>query len=95
MNAVQADLDRLYPNEERGLGATVEPLKQEVIGNVGSTILLLFGSVSVVLLIACANLANLLLARYCVRANLQFAPRSARIAAVSSGNRLRKPSCWH
>ncbi|MDQ2844081.1 MAG: ABC transporter permease [Acidobacteriota bacterium] len=46
MNAVQADLDRLYPNEERGLGTTVEPLKQEVIGNVGSTILLLFGSVS-------------------------------------------------
>ena len=76
MDAVQADLDRLYPNEERGLGTTVEPLKQEAIGNVGGTILLLFGSVSVVLLIACANLANLLLARSVARSR-EFAVRSA------------------
>jgi predicted permease len=87
MNAVQADLDRLYPNEERGLGATVQPLKQEVIGNVGSTILLLFGSVSVVLLIACANLANLFLARSVVRSR-EFAVRSA--LGANSGRIVRQ-----
>lgn len=76
MNAVQANLDRLYPNEERGLGTMVAPLKQEVISNVGSTILLLFGSVFVVLLIACANVANLLLARSAGRSR-EFAVRSA------------------
>ncbi len=87
MDAVQAGLDRLYPNEERGLGTTVEPLKQEVIGNVGSTILLLFGSVSVVLLIACANLANLLLARSVVRSR-EFAVRSA--VGANSGRIIRQ-----
>lgn len=87
MNAVQANLDRLYPNEERGLGATVSPLKQEVVGNVGGTILLLFGSVLVVLLIACANLANLLLARSIVRSR-EFALRSA--IGASSGRIIRQ-----
>ncbi|HEX4809635.1 MAG TPA: ABC transporter permease [Bryobacteraceae bacterium] len=87
MDAVQADLDRLYPNEERGLGATVRPLKQEVIGNVGSQILLLFGSVSIVLLIACANLANLLLARSVGRSR-EFAVRSA--LGANSGRIIRQ-----
>ncbi len=87
MDAVQADLDRLYPNEERGLGTMVEPLKQEVVGNVGSTILLLFGSVSVVLLIACANLSNLLLARSVVRSR-EFAVRSA--LGANSGRIVRQ-----
>ena len=87
MNAVQADLDRLYPNEERGLGSTVEPLKQEVVGNVGGTILLLFGCVSVVLLIACANLANLLLARSAARSR-EFAVRSA--LGANSGRIIRQ-----
>jgi predicted permease len=87
MNAVQANLDRLYPNEEHGLGTAVEPLKQEVIGNLGSTILLLFGSVSVVLLIACANLANLLLARSVARSR-EFAVRSA--LGANSGRIIRQ-----
>jgi predicted permease len=87
MDAVQADLDRRYANEERGLGATVAPLKQEVIGNVRSTILLLFGSVSVVLLIACANLANLLLARSVLRSR-EFAVRSA--LGANSGRIIRQ-----
>ena len=87
MDAVQADLDRLYPNEERGLGTTVEPLKQEVVGNAGSTILLLFGAVSVVLLIACANVANLLLARSVVRSR-EFAVRSA--LGANSGRIVRQ-----
>ena len=87
MDAVQASLDRLHPNEERGLGITVEPLRQEVIGNVGGTILLLFGAVSVVLLIACANLANLLLARSVVRSR-EFAVRST--LGANSGRIIRQ-----
>lgn len=87
MNAIQANLDRLYPNEERGLGAAVEPLKQEVVGNVGTTILLLFGAAFVVLLIACANLSNLLLARSVVRSR-EFAVRSA--LGASSGRIVRQ-----
>ncbi len=52
-----------YPDVNGGWSATVVPLHQQAIGPVRSAMLLLFGSVGVVLLIACVNVANLMLAR--------------------------------
>ncbi len=49
--------------EDARLGANVRPLKQEVVGDVGKVLWVLMGGVSLTLVIACANLANLLLVR--------------------------------
>jgi predicted permease len=76
LGVVQENLDRLYPVANRGLGIDIAPLKQVVVGDVSGTLLLLLGAVAVVLLIACANVANLLLARSAARKR-EFAIRSA------------------
>ena len=76
LDTVQANLDRLYPTADRNLGINIEPLKQSIIGDTGETLLLLLGAVGIVLLIACTNVANLLLARSVARTR-EFAIRSA------------------
>lgn len=60
---VQAQLAELYPNTDRGVGVSIVPLKQTVVGGASGSLWLLLGSVSVLLLIACTNIGALLLSR--------------------------------
>jgi predicted permease len=76
MNAIQENIDRLNPETEQGLGAKLLPVKEELVGDVRGILLLLLGAVGVVLLIVCANVASLLLARSAARAR-EFSIRAA------------------
>jgi putative ABC transport system permease protein len=62
-----AALEREYPGLNRGRGISVLPLTDQVAGNLRSAVLVLSGAVVFVLLIACANVASLLLARGAAR----------------------------
>jgi predicted permease len=76
MGEVTQNLAAAYPKEDKGVGATLNSLKQEMVGNVRPFLLMLFAAVAFVLLIACVNVANLLLARSTSRSR-EFAIRTA------------------
>ncbi|HVJ29068.1 MAG TPA: FtsX-like permease family protein, partial [Gammaproteobacteria bacterium] len=69
LNAVQARLAEQFPDDDRDRGVSVRPLKDVVVGEARGSLWLVFGAVSLLLLIACANIASLLLARASERAH--------------------------
>jgi putative ABC transport system permease protein len=64
MHAVGERFRRLYPKYmDKSESVAVVPMRESIVGNIRKTLYVLFGAVAFVLLIACANVANLLLAR--------------------------------
>jgi putative ABC transport system permease protein len=68
MAEIAADLEHTYPQANDARGVHVEPLTQVVFGSSRPMLLLILGAVALVLLVACVNVANLLLARGATRA---------------------------
>lgn len=87
MNVIARDLAREFPASNDRVGITVVPLKEELLGNRGTEFILLLGSAALVLLITCANIGNLLVARSAARQS-EIAIRAA--LGASTGRMLRQ-----
>jgi predicted permease len=95
LQQAQADIDvicrrlaQLYPKTNTDMTAQVIPLQEKVVANIRPTLLVLLGTVGFVLLIACSNVANLML----VRANGRKKETAVRLALGSSRWRVIRQS---
>ena len=87
MNTITMRLEQQYPQTNSGWRADLVPLHEQIVGNIRTVLLVLMAAVVIVLLIACANITNLLLTRAAVRER-EIAIRTA--IGASRGQLMRQ-----
>jgi putative ABC transport system permease protein len=87
LDTVSAQLAREYPQSNRNIAAEIVPLRAHLVGSLRAVLPLLLGSAAILLIVACANVANLLLARGVGRGR-EFAVRQA--LGASRGRLIRQ-----
>ena len=83
LRGIETDLARTYPATNAGQSVAIDPLKSRLVNQERGTLWVLFGAVGILLLIACVNVANLLIARGAARQH------ELAVRAALGGNRLR------
>jgi predicted permease len=87
MDGIAQNLAAAYPEADKAVGITLVSMKEDIVGNVQPFLIVLLAAVGFLLLIACANVANLLLARSMGRSR-EFAIRAA--MGASQGRVIRQ-----
>ena len=87
MDRISRNLAAVFPDEDRGIGASMASMKEQIVGSTRDFLLILLGAVGFVLLIACVNVASLMLARASTRGR-EFAVRAA--LGASRGRVIRQ-----